>query len=174
MLFLKAERAHNILNYRWIQIPWAWWWNILDRIMTDWTQGQRGHRALWSPCSWACLFQQLWGQWGFLQTLLAKGTSEGKPGTPSPTSTHGGSKGLALEGLGTSAGQHCPQTRTCVPFWRKKFSDSLHKRSWSKDVLFRDVTLKNGIPAMSPHSRAHSAVGPAAFSPVYSLTVLGC
>lgn len=63
---------------------------------------------------------------------------------PSPSSTRGGSKGLALEGLAISTGQHWPQHKDMCAFLKgkekKKFSDPLHKRSWSKDVLFQDVT----------------------------------
>lgn len=85
----------------------------------------------------------------FSRKLLAKGFSEENPGMPSPTSTRGGSKGLALEGLAMSTGQHWPQHKDMCAFLKGKgkkksfltlFPDPLHKRSWSKDVLFRDVT----------------------------------
>lgn len=43
-------------------------------------------------------------------------------GMPSPTSTHGGSKGLALERLRTSAGEHCPQHKDVCAFLKGKRS----------------------------------------------------
>lgn len=141
-------------------------------MKTAWNQDQRRNWTPQSHCTYAHPFQQLRG---FSQTLLAKGTSE-NPGMPSPSSTHGGSKGLALQGLGASPGQLCPQHKDMCAFLqegKKKFSNSLHKRSWSKDVVFRDVTLKNGIPAMSLLSHVHSPAGPAACFPAYSPSVPG-
>lgn len=81
-------------------------------------------------------------------------------------------QGTGSGGARDEQSQRCPQHKDMCAFLKQKsmLSNSLHKRSWSKDVLCRAVTPRNGIPAI-PATPQHW--GPAAAFPVYSPLVLG-
>lgn len=83
-----------------------------------------------------------------------------------------GQQGTGSGGAGEEQGQRCPQHKDMCAFLKQKsmLSNSLHKRSWSKDVLCQAVTPRNGIPAIPATPQRW---GPAAAFPVYSPSVLG-
>lgn len=91
---------------------------MLKGIKAAWIRGQRGteHSEVVAPMHASSSGSQ---DSKVSCKPLAKSTSE-NPGMSSPSSTHGGSKGLALEGLGMSTGQHCPQHKDMCAFLKAK------------------------------------------------------